>query len=259
MSDQKYAVAFMRSANVDQKQSESIASQYEAIVAYAKNHGIEIQKTFESSAQNTKTILWEILSYCEVNPDVTYLLVKDVDRLTRNFADYCSYKAIFAKYGVSICAATKSDFNLDTPMGHFMETLASAIGKLESSARSDATKAGMLRRAEQGYSVQQPPFGYSTTKTPGLFKVNFFGTILGEELKKLAKGEATVESVAARMGQSNPFDSDPKPWSISKIKRLASNPYYAGFISCQGHLYMGKHEPILTPKEQQQLIKLFSQ
>lgn len=257
---QKYAVALVRSANPEQVQpSESFANQYSAIAAYAKNHGIEIQKTFESSTQSAKTILWEILSYCEANPDVTYLLVKDVDRLTRSFADYCSYKAVFAKYGVSICTATESNFSPDTPMGYFMETLTSAIGKLESSARSEITKAGMLRRAEQGYSVQQPPFGYSTTKTPGLFKVNFFGATLGEELKKLVKGKTTIESVAAKMGLSDPFASDPKPWSVSKIKHLASNPYYAGYISCQGHLHIGKHEPILTPKEQQQLIEMFGQ
>lgn len=260
MKNPEIAVAFTRSASTNQNQkSESIASQYEAIAAYAKKHGIEIQKTFDSNTENTKATLWEILSYCEANPGIKYLLVKDTDRLTRNFADYTCYKALFARYGVTIRTANESNFNSDTPIGRFTETLVSVIGSLESSRRSEIIKEKMLRRAEQGYAVQRPPFGYSTTKTPGLFKVNVFGTVLGEELKELSNGTTTIESAATRLGLFDPFDSNPKPWSISKVKRLASNPYYAGFIYCQGGLYKGRHERILTPEEQQRLIEIFGQ
>lgn len=259
MTNKKSAIAFVRSAATNQtQQNESIAAQCAAITEHAKKYGIEIQHVFKSTTSDTGAEFWDMLSYCVVNPNVKYVLVQDVSRITRSFADYSSCKTIFAKHSVTIRTATQGNFEATTPMEHFVETMYQAMTELDNSHRSEIVKRGMERRAEQGYAVQQPPFGYKTTKTPGLFEPDFQGNFLGFQLKDLAAGYTTVEAVAKAMAHSDPFEANPKPWSVAKVKRLASNPYYAGFIYFQGGFYKGKHAAILSPSEQQELIKQFS-
>lgn len=259
MTSKKLAVAFVRSAATDQnQQNESIAAQCAAIAEYAKKYDIAIQHVFKSAAKDASAEFWNMLSYCVANPSVKYMLVQDTTRLTRSFADYSSYKTIFAKHNVGIRTATQGNFEAASPLEHFMETLVASMSESSDSYRSEMVKRGMTHRAEQGYAVQQPPFGYKTTKTPGLFEPDFQGDLLGSQLKDLAAGYTTIEAVATAMAHSDPFEANPKPWSVAKVKRMASNPYYAGFINFQGILYKGKHTAILAPAELQQIIEQFA-
>jgi site-specific DNA recombinase len=258
VTDKKFAVAFVRSADTDQnQQNASIAAQCAAIAEYGKKYDMEIQHVFKSATKDASAEFWNMLSYCVANPSVKYVLVQDASRLTRSFADYSSYKTIFAKHNVVIRTATQGDFEAASPLEHFMEMLVASMSEF-SGYRSEMVKRGMAHRAEQGYAVHQPPFGYKTTKTPGLFEPDLQGNFLGSQLKDLAAGYTTIDAVATAMAHADPFEANPKPWSVSKVKRIASNPYYAGFINFQGILHKGKHTSILTPAEQQQLIEQFA-
>lgn len=124
---------------------------------------------------------------------------------------------------------------------------------------SETIKKGMLQQVKKGYAVSRPPMGYSSNNTPGHFEVNRFGTILREELKTLARGNTTIKSVASRLALTfDPFDFETEPWSKAKIKRLMSDPYYAGWISYKGQLYLGLHEPLINEKEHQKLLTLIA-
>lgn len=137
----------------------------------------------------------------------------------------------------------------------FIRAVGIAMSQYHSATMSEITKRGMLCRVERGYAVTRPPLGYSKTETPGLFKINLFGTVLREELKALANGYTTIESATVKLALAfDPFDAEPEPWSVTKVKHLLSNPYYAGNICHKGQLYPGLHEPLISEDEHKKLL-----
>jgi hypothetical protein len=38
----------------------------------------------------------------------------------------------------------------------------------------------------------------------------------------------------------------PRPLGLSQVHRLLSNPYYAGFVKHNGHVYEGRHERLVS-------------
>lgn len=138
----------------------------------------------------------------------------------------------------------------------FVRDISVLLSQHHSQAISEATKLGILNRAKSGYAVSRPPLGYSTTETPGLFKVNRHGKAIRETLKKLANGKINIESATINIALMFYGLNVIKSWDTMKTKRLMSNPYYAGYICYKGQLYPGIHEPLVTKNEHKKLQAL---
>lgn len=121
---------------------------------------------------------------------------------------------------------------------------------------SFAVKRGQLHRAQNGYAISRPPFGYSTTETAGLYRVNHYGRALRETLKKLANGETNIESANINIALMFYGLNTIKTWNTIKTKRLLSDPYYVGYICYKGQLYAGLHEPLVTEDEHKKLLEI---
>ena len=138
----------------------------------------------------------------------------------------------------------------------FVRDISILLSQHYSHAISEAIKRGILNRPQSGYAVSRPPLGYSTTETPGLFKVNRHGEAIRETLKKLADGETNIESATINIALMFYGLNVIKSWDTMKTKRLMSNPYYAGYISYKGQLYPGLHQPLVTINEHKKLQAL---
>jgi len=137
----------------------------------------------------------------------------------------------------------------------FIKNISIILSQYRSEQMSESVKRGMWHRVTSGYSVSRPPLGYSTTETPGLFKVNRCGRALRETLKKLANGETNIESATFSVAMML-WGSTIKSWNTIRTKRLMSDPYYAGYISYKGQLFKGLHEPLVTDEEHKNLLAL---
>lgn len=138
----------------------------------------------------------------------------------------------------------------------FVRDISVLLAQHHSQAISEATKRGILHRAKNGYAVTRPTLGYSTTETPGLYKVNRHGKAIRATVKKLANGETNIESATLNIALMFYSLNVIKSWGTMKTKRLLSNPYYAGYISYKGQLYQGLHEPLITKNEHKKLLAL---
>lgn len=135
----------------------------------------------------------------------------------------------------------------------FMKNISKVLLQYHSEQMSEAVKRGMLHRVKSGYSVSRPPLGYSATETPGLFKVNRNGKALREVLKNLANGKTNIESATINIALMFYGLNVIKLWSTARTKRLLADPYYAGYISYNGQIYQGLHEPLITNNEYKKL------
>lgn len=112
----------------------------------------------------------------------------------------------------------------------------------------------MKSKAEAGYWLHRPPFGYSPTGESGRYKINRQGRALRELMQKFAKGSIPKEYFHFSLC----YVLDPCPRSvatISGIRQLVSNSFYIGKVSHNGELYDGIHEPLISIEEQQKILK----
>jgi site-specific DNA recombinase len=131
-----------------------------------------------------------------------------------------------------------------------------AMSQYHSKKMSEAVMRGLSHRVKNGYAISRPPFGYSTTETAGLYKVNRYGRALRETLKKLANGETNLESATINIALMFYGSNTIKTWNMIQTKRLLSDPYYAGYISYKGQLFNGLHEPLITEDEHKKLLEI---
>jgi site-specific DNA recombinase len=138
----------------------------------------------------------------------------------------------------------------------FIKNISIVLSQYHSEMMSEVIKRGMWHRVKSGYAVSRPSLGYSTTETPGLYKINRQGRALRETLNKLANGETNIESATINIALIFYGSNVIKSWSTTKTKRLLSDTYYAGYISYKGQLFKGLHEPLITEGEHKKLLEL---
>ena len=138
-----------------------------------------------------------------------------------------------------------------------IQGIVQTFAQYQQASMAEMVKEAMKRKAEGGYSSQRPPVGYSTTERRGLFKINRQGQQLRRAMKSLAEEEISLEIF--KMEVFYILNSQHRGFrSASDMKKLVSNPYYAGKISYCGNMYKGLHEPLITVAEQDKLIEIFS-
>lgn len=140
----------------------------------------------------------------------------------------------------------------------FMKNMSKILSQYHSEQMSQAVKRGMYERVKSGYAVTRPPLGYSITETPGLYQLNKNGLSAKSALKPLAKGEASLGMVIAYLEMFYHVMTGIEHSGTTWIESIASNPYYCGYISYNGQLFVGLHEPLITVDEQHKLVEILN-
>ena len=118
------------------------------ILQFAKEQGIDVVEWFEQVGAEPMhypyQALDKALEYCENNVKVEYLLVADMNRISRSLAPYIYWTMSFDRIGVDIKSIASPD-DL-SPLDGFMERLMSVQSQLERQLHSDAIKRGLQRK-----------------------------------------------------------------------------------------------------------------
>ncbi len=138
----------------------------------------------------------------------------------------------------------------------FIKNISKVLSQYHSEHMSEAVKRGMLNRVKDGYSVTRPPLGYSKTETPGLYELNKNGLAARSALKPLSNGETSVEMVVAYLEMFYHVMTGIEHSGFAWLDCIMLNPYYVGFISYNGQLYPGLHEPLITVDEHKKLLEI---
>ena len=136
----------------------------------------------------------------------------------------------------------------------FMAEMTQIILKYQRNQMSEQIAWSMRRKAEAGYWLHRPPVGYSPSMEKGVYRVNRQGRTMRELMKRLAKGDISKEYFHFSLC----YVLSPSPKSVATIngiRRLVSNPFYAGKVSHKSELYDGLHEPLISQEEQEQILE----
>jgi site-specific DNA recombinase len=129
--------------------AESVPTQLERGTDHAARRGWTVAATFKDDGfsgfkEITREGFGELIAAIEAGL-VDVVIVRDVDRLTRNLSDWNDFEKACVRHGVRLSAYTGGDLDLSTPEGAYyggMETLRAK--------RESAVKSARVRRRRTG-------------------------------------------------------------------------------------------------------------
>lgn len=182
------------------------------------------------------------------------ILVYKLDRLSRSQKDTLYLiEDIFNKNNIGFISINEN-FDTTTPFGKAMIGILSVFAQLEREQIKERMQLGKLGRAKSGKSMSwsNTIFGYNYDKETGSLTINPAEATLIRRAQDLYLGGLSITKITQLFNaEGHPLKK--KPWQPSTIRRLLSNPHYAGYVIFKGQLYQGNHEPIVSKERYKRL------
>ncbi|GHU77377.1 hypothetical protein FACS1894188_11540 [Clostridia bacterium] len=156
----KQTVLYMRMST--DKQENSIDSQREILIPYAKCNNMEIVHEYYDSGISGRSAVKRpaFLQMIDdsANGDFDTVLIYDSSRFARNLEESLIYKTILKKNGATLISATEPTLDDDTSL--ITDALFGAMNEMYSRKLSKHVRRGMTHDAQQGRHQGRAPFGY---------------------------------------------------------------------------------------------------
>lgn len=239
----KVAIYIRVSTREQAEEGYSIEQQTERLTAYCKARDWHIHDIYKDpgfSGSNTqRPALQRMFSDIKAG-FIDCVLVYKLDRLSRSQKDTLyMIEDVFGANGVAF-VSMQENFDTSSPFGRAMIGILSVFAQLEREQIRERMAMGREARAKEGYfhGGGWRPFGYDYVD--GLLKVNPAEAEAVREVYRLFLDGTPVTSIVRMLERRFA-----RPLNHSLVHSILSTPLYKGYISWEGKLYKGKHEPIV--------------
>lgn len=251
------AIIYARvSSNRQKQEGNGLSSQIHTCKNYAKNHNLEVLKTFQDDASgdsSKRSGLAEAFEYIKNNPKVSFFIVDDMSRLARDVALYFTLKDQLDEVNVTL-KMTNQEFD-DSSSGRMLEQIQATIKEYERNDNRERVIRRMRARIEQGYWPHCAPPGYKNVTGPDKKKYLVIDEQTGGLIRKAFEGYAngkfpTLKAVAKFLNRNN-FKTKwtKKKIHPSQVDRLLRRKFYAGIIESKSwgvKNIEGKHVALIS-------------
>ena len=254
-------VSSAQQANVDyDPEGFSIPAQREACIRKAASLEAEVVAEYIDRGESAKTAdrpdLKAMLARLATEKDIDLVIVHKVDRLARNRADDVDIAMRIRTAGAQLVSATE---NIDeTPSGLLLHGIMSSIAEFYSQNLAGEVIKGTTEKAKRGGTPGIAALGYRNTRE----------TVDGREVRTVAldperapliklafdlyaTGRFSINELVALLAAKGLRSRgnrrySPRPINHSSLYAILSNPYYAGWVSYRGQTYKGRHDPLVS-------------
>jgi site-specific DNA recombinase len=203
--------------------------------------------------------------------EIDVVIIRDVDRLTRNLPDWSRFEKAAIEHRVLLSAYAGGDLDLSTPEGAYYGGMETLRAKRESAVRSVRVREAHERIAREGKSSGggRRWFGYTRVFANPDETVRRKRVILREEInpveadalrdaaERILRGE-TVGSIIREWTQRGIKPSGGKKWEETSLVNTLKSPRLAGLRKWQGKTYPAQWPAIFDVDTHERLVKLFS-
>lgn len=203
--------------------------------------------------------------------EIDVVIIRDVDRLTRNLTDWNRFEKAAVEHRVILSAYTGGDLDLSTPEGAYYGGMETLRAKRESAVKSVRTREGVDRAAREGKPSGGGPrwFGYTqvfadpeeTNKRKRVIlriEINLVeADALRDAAERVLHGE-TVGSIIREWTRRGIKPSRAQKWEESSLVKTLRSPRLAGLREWQGKKYPAQWPAIFDEDMHERLVKLFS-
>ncbi|HEX8167170.1 MAG TPA: recombinase family protein [Beijerinckiaceae bacterium] len=258
----KYFIYCRKSTEAEDRQALSIESQLSSLrKAFGANPDVEIAHVYEeafSAKAPGRPLFEEMLSRIE-RAEAAGIVAWAPDRLARNSIDGGRLIYLLDRGVLRDLKFATSTFE-NTSQGKFMLQIMFGQSKYYSDALSENVRRGNRTKIEKGWRPNSAPLGYRndpTTKTIVPDPTHF--PLIRRIFDLILTGAANPRQIASiardQWGFRTPIRkrSGGRPLARSTIYRILENPFYAGLIRWGGELFPGKHIPVISIAEFEQV------
>jgi DNA invertase Pin-like site-specific DNA recombinase len=256
--------------------AESVPTQLERGTEHATRRGWHVVATFKDDGYSgfkeiTRDGFADLIAAIEAGR-VDVVIVRDIDRLTRNLTDWNAFEKACVRHGVRLSAYTGGDLDLSTPEGAYYGGMETLRAKRESAVKSARVREAHERNARAGKRAGggRRWFGYTRIYANPAEPDPHKRTILGEEVNQ-AEADAIRDAAVRLLEHGESVRSIMRDWTGRGIKPVAgkqwyptvwvemiSSPRLAGLREWQGQKYPAQWPAILDVDTHERLAKMFA-
>jgi site-specific DNA recombinase len=138
--------------------AESVPTQLANGTRHAERRGWRVADTFKDDGYSafkeiTRDDFVRLIAAIE-RGEIDVVIVRDVDRLTRNLTDWNRFEKACVAHGVQLTAYTGGDLDLSTPEGAYYGGMETLRARRESAVRSVRVREGKDREARNGKALR---------------------------------------------------------------------------------------------------------
>lgn len=238
-----------------QAKKETIMSQKQACLDYAKNNGFVIDRFFyEDGVSGWKTdrpgldLMMEHIAKEQKNKRIRVLFF-DMSRLSRNLEVFSRFENLVIKYDIELLTVTGGK-TANNATGRFMRGFDVLRAQMFSDELSENTIAKMRSQMQLGYYPLNPPLGLKRQKDEHnkvvLVRDEPRACIIVQMFEKFASGELATKHAAAQF--LNGFDIwRGRRLSDTQVNDMLHNEVYTGIFA---------YEPWGIPRQEWKIEKL---
>lgn len=230
----------------------SIPAQKSRLAAYCQAQGWEIYDFFIDdgySGKDLKRPAVQRMITGAANKFFDIVLVLKLDRLSRRQKDVLYLlEDIFEPNNIGFKSATES-FDTTNAFGKASLGMMAVFAQLERDTIIERVRLAKKESAKQGRFMGGPaPYGYRYNYQQKSLEIDLIQAQTVKWLYQKYREESHGYSYLAKKLE---LDGIPGPtnrfWNKQSIRKILTNPVYAGYVKHQGKLYEGSHKSIIQP------------
>ena len=230
--------AYLRVSSQAQRQSETIASQREAVLDHGRSLGWAIPDdlVFADDGFSGATLERPALDALRdgvARGEIETVLVLSIDRMSRNFAHQILLQEEFARSGATVRCVQEPDDA--TPQGMLLRQILSVISEYERTQIAERSRRGKIHRARQGSlnMLTRAPYGYRLirkTETCGArFEIDEAEARVVRRIFDLyVRDGLKMHQIAPRLDEESLHPRHSRHWPISTVAVILRNEAYIG-------------------------------
>jgi site-specific DNA recombinase len=255
--------------------AESVPTQVENGTRHAARRGDQLVATFKDDGYSaykeiTRDGFLQLIDAIE-RGELDVVIVRDVDRLTRNLEDWNRFERACIQHGVILSSYTGGDLDLRTPEGAYYGGMETLRARRESAVKSARVREAIDRNARQGKKTGGGSrwFGYRNVYADPNEMDPRFRRVIRVELDPV-ESELVREAVRRVLDFGEPVGSILRDWEQRKIKpvkaevwrtsalrQVLTSARIAGYREWQGEKYQATWPAIIDLDTHERLRKLF--
>ena len=211
--------------------AESVPTQLDRGTDHARRRGWTVTATFKDDGfsgfkEITRDGFGELIAAIEAGA-VDVVIVRDIDRLTRNLTDWNAFEKACVRHGVRLSAYTGGDLDLSTAEGAYYGGMETLRARRESAVKSARVREAQDREARKGRRTGggQRWFGYTRIYANPDEPNHKKRHILREEINPV-EAEAIRDAAVRVLEHGESVASIARDWTARGIRPVAAKQWW---------------------------------